>query len=192
MSAPVLRSLVCDHSRIGFTGQYLVSQALIFEAHHIGNGLQRVSRNVKLIYFTHSFRILVRDQDAFPWRIVISEGDAPAAGPVSRFHTLGHAAPRALVNIFPFQLGKDGQDTHHGPAEGSIGGEALLHGDEGGVVGQKHILNEIEGVLLGAAEPVQLHHDHMCNVFFLYIIDQSRNFRPFQIPAAETVVHVIS
>ncbi len=73
--------------------------------------------------------------------IVIPRGGVSAAVEVTGFAAGDAAHGEALGDLVLFQLGEDGQNADHGPAEGRGCIEILIDGNEVGTVGQKLIFD---------------------------------------------------
>ena len=132
--------------------------------------------------------ILIDGKDAVG--IGIAGGCVAAAMEVPGLATADPAHGKALGDLILLQLGKDGQYSNHGPAEGGRGVEVLIDGDKISAMGQQLVLNEGEGILLGAAEPVQLVDHHSVHMGLPDLRQHGLEGRPVRVPAGVSPVYI--
>src|SRR5699024_204996 len=116
--------------------------------------------------------------------------NAVASHPQSAFYPGVHAHPGTLLDVLPFQLGKDGENADHGLAIGGGGVKVFVDGDEVAVIGGEHIFQQKQGVFLGTAETVQLVDHHHGYFSHGDVPHETPQFRAVNVGAAPAAVDI--
>ena len=100
-----------------------------------------------------------------------------------------HIVPDSLGDSFPFQLGKDGRDIHHGPAHGRGRVELFPNGNEVDVP-VTQILNELGKIADVAADAVEAVDHDGGKGDLLGVLHHFLELRALQIAAGKALVLV--
>ena len=112
-----------------------------------------------------------------------------SAQPASGIGKHQHIILNALRDRFPFQLGENGGDLHHGASHGGSGIKTFVDTDKADpaalqLFGNGHKINNI------TADSVQTVHYDLLELFFLRILHHAQELRAFCILTAEALVFI--